>query len=72
MRYRSRHINLILAIRIGLYLRLGEYWGEKDIIAWFRTKIKIPKNWKNDRIELKLVMDEEKQGIRVRRNLYYI
>jgi len=41
---------------------VGEYWGGKDVTAWFRTKIKIPEEWRSGKIALELVIGEGHRG----------
>jgi len=38
------------------HLRLGDHWGGYDVVAWFRTRVLIPAEWRAHKLALRLQM----------------
>lgn len=41
---------------------VGDYWGGRDQIHWFRTDVHIPENWINDKVALFIVPGSGQEG----------
>ncbi|HET7615528.1 MAG TPA: alpha-mannosidase, partial [Bacillales bacterium] len=52
--------------------QVGETWGGYDKVAWFRTKVEIPEEWKNQKVVLRFLVGPRDGGGSTAETLLYV
>jgi alpha-mannosidase len=51
---------------------VGDFWGGYDKVAWFRTKVEIPGEWKNKKVALRFLVGPRDGGDSTSETLLYV
>lgn len=43
-------------------INVGDTWGGRDIVAWFRTKVDIPEDWQDEKVALYFILGAGQEG----------
>lgn len=52
--------------------QVGDFWGGYDKVAWFRTKVPIPEDWKNHKLVLRFLVGPRDGGNSTAETLLYV